>query len=44
MTFIVDQCWGGYYCPSAIEVPNPVNFICPTGMHCPNGSEIYKVG
>ncbi|KAK2153848.1 hypothetical protein LSH36_283g03001 [Paralvinella palmiformis] len=42
MTSPGDQCWGGYYCPSRISVPNPPEYICPVGMHCPNGSEIYK--
>ncbi|XP_023933458.1 uncharacterized protein LOC106181652, partial [Lingula anatina] len=36
------QCWGGYYCPEAVAVPNPVEYICPRGMHCPNGSAIYQ--
>ncbi|CAH1789580.1 unnamed protein product, partial [Owenia fusiformis] len=42
MTAAVDECWGGYYCPSGIDVPNPADLLCPRGMHCPNGSEIYK--
>lgn len=37
------QCWGGYYCPTGLDVPNPAHYLCPRGMHCPNGSEIYKV-
>ncbi|XP_070552128.1 fibrillin-2-like [Ptychodera flava] len=42
MTAVTEQCWGGYYCPGNVSVPNPVEFICPIGMVCPNGSEIYK--
>ena len=38
------QCWGGYYCPVGLSEPNPVQYLCPQGLHCPNGSEIYKVG
>ena len=37
------QCWGGYYCPIGLSEPNPVLYLCPQGLHCPNGSEIYKV-
>lgn len=43
MTDTGAQCWGGYYCPTGIDVPNPALYLCPRGMHCPNGSEIYKV-
>ena len=41
MTVVTDECWGGFYCPSGIDVPNPVDYICPAGMHCPNGSALY---
>ena len=43
MTAVVDECWAGYYCPGEQSVPNPVEYLCPRGLHCPNGSEIYKV-
>ncbi|KAH3750568.1 hypothetical protein DPMN_185095 [Dreissena polymorpha] len=33
-----DMCWGGYYCQAGSSVPNPSAFICPLGLHCPNGS------
>ena len=44
MTAAVDECWGGFYCPGGQSSPNPAEYICPQGMHCPNGSSIYQVG
>ena len=43
MTAAVDECWGGYYCPAGQSSPNPTEYICPQGMHCPNGSATYQV-
>ena len=44
MTSAVDTCWGGYYCPPGQYEPQPADYICPLGLHCPNGSEVYQVG
>lgn len=41
MTAVIEECWGGFYCPGADTAPNPVNYRCPAGVHCPNGSGIY---
>ena len=43
MTAAVDECWGGYFCPAGQSSPNPTEYICPQGMHCPNGSATYQV-
>ena len=34
------NCSAGYYCPPGQAVSQPLNFICPVGLHCPVGSEI----
>ncbi|XP_071505048.1 uncharacterized protein [Diadema antillarum] len=36
-----DLCWGGFYCPGGQDEPNPVEYQCPVGVHCPNGSAFY---
>ncbi|RUS80256.1 hypothetical protein EGW08_011985, partial [Elysia chlorotica] len=42
MTAATDLCWGGFYCPEGVAVPNPLVYVCPQGLHCPNGSQIYQ--
>ncbi|PIK41162.1 hypothetical protein BSL78_21986 [Apostichopus japonicus] len=42
MTVVTEICWGGYYCPPGQSSPNPSDYLCPIGVHCPNGSEIYQ--
>ena len=42
MTESTELCWGGYYCPGNMSEANPTQYICPRGLHCPNGSAIYR--
>ncbi|PIK35709.1 hypothetical protein BSL78_27465 [Apostichopus japonicus] len=42
MTVVTEICWGGYYCPPGQSSQNPSDYLCPIGVHCPNGSEIYQ--
>ena len=33
-------CNGGFYCPEKQTIPNPPDYVCPTGHLCSNGSDL----
>lgn len=35
---VLNNCSAGYYCPFGMTVADPVQYLCPAGFQCPEGS------